>query len=317
MEVVILPVLHDKEKLKKLLVDNNIPLNDAVKRGKFYEEYFDWDYYCKLYQQGKSIRYISRLTNLSYDVVRVNLKKKLKDLRPFTVKGNSKNIFDYDILFPEVNEYGAYLLGWLYSDGSITHNKISIVLQELDYQHLCYIAGLCSDREVIKKKVGVEFNFFSVDLCKLLMEEYNLLPNKSHHDFEIPLDKFNERTIPYLLLGLLEGDGSLSDKHPDFNLLLTNSTWNSLSRVLKDKVGLSHISIRSLNDYGLLCISFRGVSYFSVLEYTYTNTELVTPLERKLNRFKNQIERSANGKTSPYKKLAVNIRDNLNHALCI
>ena len=36
-----MPVLQDNEKLKKLLIEHNVPLSDAVKRGKFYEEYFE------------------------------------------------------------------------------------------------------------------------------------------------------------------------------------------------------------------------------------------------------------------------------------
>ena len=32
-----MPKFHDEEKLKQLLIDNNSPINDAVKRGKFYK----------------------------------------------------------------------------------------------------------------------------------------------------------------------------------------------------------------------------------------------------------------------------------------
>ena len=32
----------DKKRLEKLLRRNNIPISDAVKRGKFYEEFYDW-----------------------------------------------------------------------------------------------------------------------------------------------------------------------------------------------------------------------------------------------------------------------------------
>ena len=34
-----MPKVHDEKVLRKLLVKHNIPLNDAVKRGKFYREY--------------------------------------------------------------------------------------------------------------------------------------------------------------------------------------------------------------------------------------------------------------------------------------
>ena len=312
-----MPVLQDNEKLKKLLIEHNVPLSDAVKRGKFYEEYFDWDYYSELYKQGKSIRDISRLTNLSYDVVRSNLIKKLGSLRDFTNKGNSKYSFNKSLLFPKVNEYGAYLLGWLYSDGSLTHSRISIVIQGSDYSHLCYLSSIFTEKPVSHKKCGaVEFNFFDVDLCDKLKEEYNVLPNKSHINFEIPLDRFEPKTIPYLLLGLLEGDGNINKKNPSCSLLMSSNTWKHIKSFLDCKIDLSQCHESTLNEYGLMLLDFRGVSYFELLHYIYSNTlYLIKPLERKFNLFLSQIERSINGRTSPYKKLAVNIRDSLNLTL--
>lgn len=141
-----MPVLHDKEKLKNLLLENNIPLNDAVRRGKFYKEYFDWDKISSDYVKGKSIRDICKEIPLSYDVVRVNLIDKLKKLGAFDRKGKSKFFFNFDLFFPKLNNVGAYLLGWLYSDGYVTDSKIGIGLSSKDTEHLRYLASLMSKR---------------------------------------------------------------------------------------------------------------------------------------------------------------------------
>lgn len=310
-----MPILHDKEKLNQLLMEHGIPINDAVKRGKFYKEFFDWDLYCKMYKDGSSIRDICRITNLSYDVVRANLKENLGDLRPFTVKGNSKYTFNTELFFPVVKNVGAYFLGWMYSDGSITHNRISIVLKKTDYKHLEYLAGLVSDKKVVTKET-TKFDYFSVDLCDSLISKYNLLPNKSHLNFKIPFELFTSETLPYLLLGLIEGDGSISNKYPNCSLLITSNTWIDLEKLLKHNgVTLTKTKIHNINGYGLVNIVFSGESYFSLLKYIYSNTTEVIPLQRKFNRFLNQLDRSSKGVTSPYKKLAVNIRDSLNYTL--
>ena len=51
-----MPKYHDENKLRDLLLANGINVKDAVQRGKFYEEYFDWDYYKEMYESGKSIK---------------------------------------------------------------------------------------------------------------------------------------------------------------------------------------------------------------------------------------------------------------------
>lgn len=302
-----MPVIHNKEALKKLLIENKIPLNDAVKRGEFYKQYFDWQKLCNEYKEGKSIRQISKETNLSYDVIRSNLKSILGELRDFSRNGESKYSLN-NIFFPLTNE-GSYLLGWLYSDGTITKNKISIVLQEKDKKHLEYLASLLSDKPVLDRKVGCEMSFYSVELCNRLMKEYHLLPDKSHNDFEIPFHLFSEEQLPYLLLGLFEGDGSISAKNPSCMFLLSKSTVTALQQLIPVFNICTEIK---LNKYNLLRLDYTGLAYFHIMYYLYSRTPDVKPLERKFERFKNQVLRSKESVRSPFKKKAVKLWDSLN-----
>lgn len=307
-----MPVIHNKEKLEKLLKDNNINPKDAVARGKFYREYFDWDLLSEEYKQGKSIRNISKITGLSYDVIRKNLLDKLGHLRDFTVKDKSKYRFKCDLFFPKLTKQGAYFLGWMYSDGCLTHNKITITLQHKDACHVKYLASLVSDKPTRTVKNGESFDFYGVSLTAKFNSIYNLHPNKSHLNFNIPVDKFEKEVVPYLLLGLLEGDGNISKNDLSCSLLLSSNSWKAIRNYLNKEVNFKYTKIRALNRYGLIQISFRGLSYFSLLKYIYFNTSGVQPLQRKKNLFVQQIKRSMNGRTSPYKKLAVKLWDSLN-----
>lgn len=308
-----MPTIHNKEFLRKLLIDNNVNHNNAIARGKFYAEYFDWEELSKLYQKGESIRNISFRTGLSYDVTRTNLLRKLGKLRDFSVKDKSNFYFKEELFYPILKNKGAYFLGWMYSDGCVTKNKLSIVLQSKDSKQVSYLANLVSNKNSKTLKSGCEcFDFFSVRILEEFKNRFNLLPNKSHIDFVIPLERFSNETLPYLLLGLLEGDGSISKNTSCCSLLLSKSTWNKFYEYLKGIVNLSHIKVRDINQFGLQLIEFKGESYFSLLSFIYCNTGEVNHLKRKCDLFLKQVNRSMNGKTSPYKKLAVKLWDSLN-----
>lgn len=305
-----MPIIHNKAFLEDLLIKNNVPLSDAVKRGEFYKKYFDWVALSKEYESGKSIRDISKMTGLSYDVIRNNLIDILGSLREFKHTGSYS--FYENKFFPIPDEEASYFLGWMCSDGCNTGTKITITLQKRDAEHLSYLAGLVSNKLIKSVSLGASFDYFSVSLCKKF-EDIGILKNKSHRDLKFDMSIFTAETFPYFVLGLLEGDGSISKFNPSCQLLMSHNMWNDVFIELAGSIDLSNIQVHKLNQYNLYSIIFRGRSYFSFLLYIYQNTKKVKSLERKYKLFLNQIERSACGKTSPYKKIAVNVRDILTH----
>lgn len=303
-----MPKFHNEENLKALLAAHNVPLNDSVKRGDFYREYFDWDVICKQYRQGFSIRELCCKYNLSYDTMRENLKRNNVKFKDFSVKGDSAYRIKKRMFFPKPNMRGSYILGWLYSDGCIQHNFIDITLQLRDTNHLIYLASLFTNKPVIVNDKAATLRVYGVDFVSELASTYNLLKNKSNKDYRIPLNLFDFKTLPYMLLGLLEGDGSINKKSLGCHILVTQNTWNDLKYFLP----VNNPLIRVLNKYGLIEVTFSGENYFNFLGYVYANTKNVKPLKRKYSLFLNQLQRSINGRTSPYKKLAVKTRDSLN-----
>lgn len=308
-----MPKAHDEKVLKDLLVKHGIPLNDAVKRGKFYREYFDWKHLTNLYKEGYSIRDLCKITGLSYDVVRVNLLRFLPSLRAFTVKGRTNYTFYTDLFFPKLSNKGAYLLGWLYADGSATKNKFAITLNVKDVEHLNYLASLFGNKKVKLKNNRCTWEVYSVELMEELNKCFNLHSAKSLENFRIPWDKISEENLPYVLLGLFEGDGSIAKECLSCSILLSSNSWYTLlkHKDFKNLISMQDIRTYKLNDYGLLNICFKGYSYFNFLQYLYLSTLEVKPLQRKLDRYVNQLKRSSNGKTSPYKILAVKLWDSL------
>lgn len=306
-----MPKYNDMEKLRKFLIDNGIDPDDNYAKKRFYDEYYDWESLCEEYDNGAIIKDICEKTNLSYDVVRARLLK-YTNVRNSYDDGRyiSKYEFDIDCL-ENLNKKGAYLLGWIYSDGNIRENgRLRFHLQDSDRGHLKYIANLYSDKPLYEE--DAEWVFFSKRLYYLLREKYRVSETKSFENYNIEFDKYSEEHLPYLLLGLFEGDGSISKYKPSSEHLLPEKSVISFLTVLENVgVDTQYHRRRRLNKHGLTAINFSGYSYFEFFEYLYNNTNDIKPLLRKYKCYINQLERSINGRTSPYKWIARDIRDSL------
>lgn len=124
-------------------------------------------------------------------------------------------------LFQDINdEYSAYFLGLLISDGNVYINEedgrqasISITLQEQDK----YI--LESFKEVLK--VNTKISFDNRGSCQLAvrsnkmaedLSKFGIVPRKS---FITYLPKIKEEFMPHLVRGIFDGDGSIIAKIND------------------------------------------------------------------------------------------------------
>ena len=112
----------------------------------------------------------------------------------------------------------AYWLGFLFTDGSVDHygatGRIRLQLQENDLEilekfkeDLGLECKIIYDKRVNSTCCSVEFvdeQIFN-DLGK-----YNIIPNKTYIVDRIPFDKIPEQFLPNFVLGLFDGDGTLS-----------------------------------------------------------------------------------------------------------
>jgi hypothetical protein len=306
-----MPKYNDMEKLKELLIENNVNPRDNHAKKRFYDKYYDWDSLCKEYDDGCTIKDICKKTNLSFDVVRARLKK-YTHVRNSLDDGRyeSDYDFDYDCL-ENLNKKGAYLLGWIYSDGNIrSSGRLKFHQQDSDRTHLEYIANLYSNKPVYENVNA--WHFFSKRLYNILSDKYNISETKSMENYNIDFGKYSKEVIPYLLLGLFEGDGHISAVRPSSEMLMPEKSVISFLSTLENAgVNTEYHIARKLNKHGLVNVKFSGRSYFRYFEYLYNNTTEIKPLMRKYKRYLIQLDRSIEGRTSPYKWLARDIRDSL------
>lgn len=117
-------------------------------------------------------------------------------------------------LFAQIsNEIEAYSLGLITSDGSVSKNySITITLHENDKYILEKInLLLCNNTGTISQTPGrttVRLVFNGKQICKNL-EQYNVVPNKSHKMNSIYFFKNNDLMRHYIR-GLFDGDGVCS-----------------------------------------------------------------------------------------------------------
>ena len=210
-----------------------------------------------------------------------------------------------------MNNIGAYILGWIYSDGHVAEDRpeIPLSLSKQDKDHVCYLSSLLTNRPVHENKFAYGLVVRDKKLTELLRNEYNMSGRKSFMDYEIPFSKFTDSQLPYLLLGLFEGDGCIFNA-TRCNLLLPSKSVNVLENILETK-GISINRKSELNEHGLMQVDFTGINFFNLLNYLYSNTNDIKHLFRKKERFMNRLQISMNGRTSPYKNLAKSIWDSL------
>lgn len=125
-------------------------------------------------------------------------------------KENRKN---YNINFDGVtNTFNAYFLGLMLTDGYIQdENKFGIDLTDEDC--IAFISKVTgkeyksySDSE--HKKTRHRIIFSNAEVVKILAK-YEVVPNKSKIIKEISLTEKEERFLPYIIRGIIDGDGCI------------------------------------------------------------------------------------------------------------
>lgn len=109
------------------------------------------------------------------------------------------------------NEFDAYFLGLMMTDGYIVGNKVGIDLVDED----------CID--FLSKSIGKEYNIYPQEnhqtKFRLLLTDKELVDNlkrfgiveRKSYTLSAPiLNKEEEKFIPYILRGIIDGDGSVS-----------------------------------------------------------------------------------------------------------
>lgn len=191
---------------------------------------------CDLYQSGKyTQKFLAEKYNVCASVIRnillahkIEIKKNVRK-----VDLNLQENYFSQIDSPEK----AYLLGYLFADGNIYKNQLTLEIhyKDIEILHLLQKELHSSNTISYRKRDNTEMcscRICSKQICKDL-EKYGIVPDKTHQTKHLP-------NIPQLFLrdflrGLLDGDG-----------------W-----ITRDKLGYYHIGF--VNNYESVCKDFQDM----------------------------------------------------------
>lgn len=187
----------------------------------------------------------------------------------------------------------AYWLGFIAADGTITSNEITIQLQARDKEHLLKfskaVRGNFTLREIkgtnnfgkeyFHYRVGTRCNEWVNDLS-----QYGIAPNKS---LELDPPDINEEFIPYWIIGLMDGDGSINWNRDKIRISFTGT--KEVLSFIKEKlnsnavIGKEH---RCENTYRIFIENHLSEEFLKKYKYK----DLKFALERKKEFVKNYFD---------------------------
>lgn len=161
-------------------------------------------------------------------------------------KNNRKG---YNIDLSKINsEFNAYFIGLLLTDGYISNNRAQIGLDLSDEDCIKFLAEV----------INIKYNFYSNQTkgryrlliegeeYKKTVERYGLVPSKTYNLKPPILFKEEEKFIPYIIRGIIDGDGTVSKTSygaPQFRIVTQSEYFKDwLLEVLEEKMYMKDIS---------------------------------------------------------------------------
>ena len=171
----------------------------------------------KLYRDGMDGTQIAEKFNMSFGVVYSLLKKENCIIRDPTEYHRQ---FKYnEHFFDKINtEERAYILGFIYADGTVSKNTFSLRLQEQDKEILDKIHD-CLEMEQELKFISYPSNIRKNQYCLSITNEHfiqelknkGVVPNKT---FKIEFPKWLDKKLyPHFIRGYFDGDGCVWFNH--------------------------------------------------------------------------------------------------------
>ena len=187
---------------------------------------------------------------------------------------NAKYHFDDNYLKYINTPEKAYLLGWIASDGSISHNMIDIAINDKDLDTLVYLKSLLDPNIPIYEKINTNIIGFRICSCQIVADvlTHLKLPNIGKKDSLVQYPSISYDLHQYFIRGYFEGDGSVSlkDGIPRINI---TSNSSSMLESIKDIVGYGYVYN---NSYEIN----KGLDAISFLSFIYSDDDIPS-LERK------------------------------------
>lgn len=126
-----------------------------------------------------------------------------------------------------------YWLGFLLADGGFSIRKMSLTISAKDIEHLHRFREFISSTNNIRKIAGSEcyrFSFTNVKVAKELMQRFSISTNKTKNPSDLFSFTTNQDLIFSLIIGFIDGDGSISlayNKYPQLSVVSYESWINN------------------------------------------------------------------------------------------
>lgn len=251
------------EYIKNLLVENNIEIRKR-KSGRVLnlkEEQQVIDLYLNYKLSQKEI---ANKFNCCAETIHKILKGNNIKIRVQPRK--NKNVNEH--YFEKINtEQKAYFLGFLFADGNIFKNQLSLEIQAKDRELLeVFKEELQLESKIsYRKRANTEvccIRVVSDKICKDL-SQYGIVPNKTYMTKHLPV--IPEEFLPHFLRGLIDGDGWISiDKSGYYHIGLVSYSKNICEEFQKycnsllSKKSKSKITLKDKNGHSYSC-QFQGL----------------------------------------------------------
>jgi len=271
-----------EERLKKLLLSNSIlPRSRSESFGvtKDMEKYIIEQYTIHNKSQSK----ISKEVGITHESVSNILKRTNTEITDW------KYIINEDYFEKIDSPDKAYFLGWLISDGCNKGNGIRLTIQERDKEILENFKKYVNYEGPLYKKISNKENlqnYMSLDITNSKIakdvEKWGVVKKKAKLTY---FPKIEEKYYPYLIRGVFEGDGWISESRKTFVFGISGSKqlMEEIQEVLRINCNIETNPIRKTSSTYVFSIA--GYSKVTrVFNFLYKNhTEL--KLSRKYNKF--------------------------------
>jgi DNA-binding transcriptional regulator WhiA len=176
-----------------------------------------------------------------------------------------------------------YWIGFIFADGSVEKNgSFGIELSKKDRKHLkklMLFLGFNNDK-IYKRRNNVAFSKCDKNVIDVLIEKYQLKPNKTYDppDLSKIFKNMTDDQILSLIVGFIDGDGNVRKTSSGYQLTLENhiswiGCYETIKEFIKNKFKITFKSelIRTNNrGYVVMCFSQKEV-FLKMREFIYSN----------------------------------------------
>lgn len=210
---ILLEYPYTRREITQFLKDNNVTIRGGRKKKTLTESQIEEAK--QMIKEGAFLNELAEYFKLDKETMRI----RLSELGLKITNTNRINRHIKSNYFSQIdNPVKAYWLGFLFTDGAVDHYKatgrIRLQLQQQDIEILeKFKEDLGIETKIIYDKrpnsVCCSVEFVDEQIFQDL-NKYDIIPNKTYEIAHIPFDKIPKEYQTAFVLGLFDGDGSLS-----------------------------------------------------------------------------------------------------------